>query len=61
MKFMLCEKQFLDLNIDADADVNAEMSLPRFPSGQNKLLQNFFLRFGILELRNRVTKPSYGK
>ena len=37
----MCEKQFLYLNTDADA-VNAEMSMPRFPSGQNELLQNFF-------------------
>ena len=58
---MLCEKHILNLNTDADASVNAEMSRPRFPSGQNKLLHNFFLRFGILELRNRVTKPNYAK
>ena len=36
MRFILCEKQFLYLNTDAD-DVNAEMSMPRFPSGQHGL------------------------
>ena len=40
---MLCEKQLLHLNTDADA-VNAEMSMPRFPSGQNELLQNSFFQ-----------------
>ena len=43
MRFILCEKQFLYLNIDADA-VNAEMSMPRFPSGQNGLLHNSFFQ-----------------
>ena len=37
----MCEKQFLYLNSDADA-VNPEMSMPRFPRGQNELLQIFF-------------------
>ena len=32
MRFILCEKQFLYLNTDVDA-VNAEMQMPRFPSG----------------------------
>ena len=40
MRFILCEKQFLYLNTDADA-VNAEMSMLRFQSGQHGLLHNF--------------------
>ena len=43
MRFILCEKQFLYLNTDADA-VNMEMSLPRFPSGQHGLLHNSFFQ-----------------
>ena len=43
MRFILCEKQFLYLNTDADA-VNAEMSMPRFPSGQHGLLHNSFFQ-----------------
>ena len=43
MKFLLCEKQFLYLNTDADA-VNAKMSMLRFPSGQRELLRNFFFQ-----------------
>ena len=43
MRFILCEKQFLYLNTDADA-VNAEMSIPRFPSGQQGLLRNSFFQ-----------------
>ena len=43
MRFVLCEKQFLYLNTDADA-VNAEMSIPRFPSGQQGLLHNSFFQ-----------------
>ena len=39
MRFILCEKQFLCLNTDADA-VNAEKSMPRFPRGQRELLHN---------------------
>ena len=30
MRFILCEKQFLYLNTDADA-VNADILMPRFP------------------------------
>ena len=43
MRFILCEKQFLYLNTDAGA-VNAEMSIPRFPSGQHTLLHNSFFQ-----------------
>ena len=43
MRFVLCEKQFLYLNTDADA-VNAEISMPRFPSGQHGLLHNSFFQ-----------------
>ena len=43
MRFILCEKQFLHLNTDADA-VNAEMSMPRYPSGQHGLLHNSFFQ-----------------
>ena len=41
MGLIVCEKQFLYLNTNADA-VNAEMSMPRFPSGQHGLLHNSF-------------------
>ena len=40
MRFILCEKQYLYLNTDADA-VNAEMSMQRLPSGQRELLHNY--------------------
>ena len=43
MRFILCEKQFLYLNTDADA-VNAEMSMPRFPSDQHGLLHSSFFQ-----------------
>ena len=43
MRFILCEKQFLHLNTDVDA-VNAEMSMPRFRSGQHALLHNYFFQ-----------------
>ena len=33
---MLCEKQFLNLNTDADAK-NAEISMPSFPSAWFKI------------------------
>ena len=43
MRLIVCEKQFLYLNTNADA-VNAEMSMPRFPSGQHGLLHNSFFQ-----------------
>ena len=43
MRFILCEKQYLYLNTDADA-VNAEMSMQRLPSGQRELLHNFIFQ-----------------
>ena len=43
MRIILCEKQFLYLNANVDADANAEMSMKRFPNGQQELLHNFFL------------------
>ena len=43
MRFILCEKQFLYLNTDADA-VNTDMSMPIFPSGQHELLRNSFFQ-----------------
>ena len=38
MTFILYEKQFLCLI--ADADANAEMSMTRFPKGEQELLHN---------------------
>ena len=43
MRFILCEKQFLYLNTDADA-VNTDMSMPIFPSAQHELLRNSFFQ-----------------
>ena len=40
---MLCGKQFLYVNSDADV-VNAERSMPRFPSGQRELLYSSFFQ-----------------
>ena len=44
MRFILREKQFLYLNTDADDAVTAEMSIPRFLSGQHGLLPNSFFQ-----------------
>ena len=57
MRFILCEKQFLYLNTDAD-DVNAEISMPRFPSGQRALLHNsFFQHDSELNKTIKLVKP----
>ena len=57
MRFILCEKQFFYLNTDADA-VNAEMSMPRFPSGQHGLLHNsFFQNYSELNKTMKLVTP----
>ena len=33
------------LNADADADANAEMSMTRFPNGQQELLHSSFFEY----------------
>ena len=43
MGFILFEKQFLDLNTDADG-ANTEMSMPIFSCGQHELLHNSFFQ-----------------
>ena len=57
MRFILCGKQFLYLNSDADA-VNLEMSMPRFPSSQHGLLHNSFFQHDS-ELNSRVYTNLY--
>ena len=47
-RFILCEKQYLYYNADADRVANAEMPLPRFPNGRyssffNPFKVNFFI------------------
>ena len=37
-------KSTLNLNTDADANVNDEMSLSKFPNGQNELLHSSFFQ-----------------
>ena len=44
MRFILCEKQFLCLSADADGNANAEMSMTRFPKGEQEQLHNSFFQ-----------------